>query len=65
MIMLYLHYKRSYEYFAASQGGALIQLAAGHVASEAEVAANFEYQKRQIAKDIQDMTEPSTRPFPA
>lgn len=58
---------REKEPFAASQGGVLIQLATSHVASEEEVLANLEYQKRQVTKDIQKMTEPehSPGPFPA
>jgi len=43
--------------FAASQGGALVQLMSSHVATEDEVLADYERQKRQVAKDIKDMTE--------
>jgi hypothetical protein len=45
------------EDFAASQGGAQVQLASSHVASEEEVAANLEIQKRQVVRDIINMTE--------
>lgn len=44
----------SVEEFAASQGGALVQLAASHVATEDEVTAG----KRQVERDIVNMTEP-------
>lgn len=49
------------EAFAASQGGALVQLMSSHVASEEEVRANMEYEKRRVAQDIRDMTEPDSR----
>jgi hypothetical protein len=52
------------EPFAASQGGVLVQLASSHVASEEEVRANMEYEKRRVAQDIYDMTEPDTRRGP-
>lgn len=50
------------EDFAASQGGALVQLASSHVASEEEVATNMEREKRQVARDIINMTEPDSAP---
>ena len=55
------------EHFGASQGGALIQLAAGHVASEEEVAQNLAYERRRVTQDIYAMTEPEriTAPYPA
>ena len=63
-----LHYMTSKpataEEFAASQGGAQVQLATSHVASEEEVAANLEIQKRQVARDIINMTEPESAPGP-
>jgi hypothetical protein len=52
------------EHFAASQGGALIQLATSHVASEAEVAENLRQEKRQVVGDILNMTEPEKGPGP-
>ena len=52
------------EAFAASQGGALVQLMSSHVASEEEVRANMEYEKRRVAQDIRDMTEPDSRRGP-
>lgn len=54
----------SAEDFAASQGGAQIQLVTSHVASEEEVAANLEYEKRQVTHDILTMTEPELFPGP-
>ena len=52
------------EAFAASQGGVLVQLMSSHVASEEEVRANMEYEKRRVAQDIRDMTEPDSRRGP-
>ena len=52
------------EEFAASQGGALVQLASSRVLSENEVAANLEIEKRQVARDILNMTEPEYTPGP-
>jgi len=52
------------EEFAASQGGAQQQLMSTHVASEAEVAANFQLNKRQVVHDILKMTEPESFPGP-
>jgi hypothetical protein len=52
------------EHFAASQGGALIQLATSHVASEEEVAENLRQEKRQVVGDILNMTEPEKGPGP-
>jgi hypothetical protein len=55
------------EHFAASQGGALQQLMAGHVASEEEIAEMRNYNKRIVVRDILNMTEPErmTGPLPA
>lgn len=52
------------EHFAASQGGALVQLATSHVASEEEVAENLRQEKRQVVGDILNMTEPENGPGP-
>uniref|UniRef100_A0A6C0KX91 Uncharacterized protein n=1 Tax=viral metagenome TaxID=1070528 RepID=A0A6C0KX91_9ZZZZ len=52
------------EPFAASQGGVLVQLMSSHVASEEEVRANMEYEKRRVAQDIREMTEPDSRRGP-
>ena len=52
------------EDFAASQGGAFIQLATSKVPTEAEAAANYEYEKRQTIHDILNMTEPELYPGP-
>jgi len=67
LVLSLRHLNREKEPFAASQGGALIQLATSHVASEEEVLANLEYEKRQVTRDILKMTEPerSSGPFPA
>jgi len=64
LVIIALHSKRINESFMASQGGALIQLMAGHVASEEEVAANLEQQKKQVTSDILNMTEPERFPGP-
>ena len=53
-----LAYLAKKEYFAASQGGAQIQLATSHVYSEDEMRENLEYQKKQVTQDIYKMTEP-------
>ena len=53
------------EHFGSSQGGALIQLMAGRVSSEHEVAMEREYNKRRVAEDIIGMTEPERKPYPA
>ena len=55
------------EHFAASQGGALQQLNAGHVASEEEVTQMREYNKKIVVRDILNMTEPERNagPLPA
>jgi hypothetical protein len=54
----------STEDFAASQGGALQQLMSTRVLSEAEVAQNLRYEKRQVVNDILNMTEPESLPGP-
>ena len=65
VIILALHnYNRTKVPFAASQGGALQQLMAGHVASEAEIREMMEYNKKRVVHDIVSMTEPETRPGP-
>ena len=52
------------EDFAASQGGAFIQLATSKVPTEAEAAADYEYEKRLTIRDILSMTEPELYPGP-
>lgn len=52
------------EDFAASQGGAQVQIVTSHVASEEEVMANLINEKRQVTKDILSMTEPELFPGP-
>lgn len=65
VIILALHYNnRRSEPFAASQGGALQQLMAGHVASEEEIREMMEYNKKRVVHDIISMTEPESRPGP-
>lgn len=63
LIMILIHAK-NVENFAASQGGALIQLMSSHVASEEEVAENIERNKRIVVRDIINMTEPERMPGP-
>lgn len=55
------------EGFGASQGGAQVQLAAGRVYSEDQLAELMRYQKRAVVRDILDMTEPESKqgPYPA
>ena len=55
---------RTTENFAASQGGALIQLMAGHVGSEEEMAQQCQMNKRIVVRDILNMTEPEGLPGP-
>lgn len=50
------------EYFIASQGGVLQQLASSRVSSEQEVYNNLESEKRQVVGDILKMTEPESFP---
>jgi len=65
VLILALHlYNTKKENFAASQGGAQIQLIAGHVASEQEIAEMVKYQKRQVVKDLLNLTEPERYPGP-
>jgi len=64
LVLVAIHSRRIKESFMASQGGAMIQLMAGHVASEEEVAANLEYQKKRVTSDILNMTEPERFPGP-
>jgi hypothetical protein len=65
VVLLALHnYNRNREPFAASAGGALQQLNAGHVASEAEIHEMMEYNKKRVVHDIISMTEPESRPGP-
>jgi hypothetical protein len=66
-LLLVAFHRSQKEAFGASQGGAQIQLATSHVASEEEVAANYEYNKRRVSQDILDMTEPERygTPVPA
>jgi hypothetical protein len=64
MIQFLSNQQPTAEDFAASQGGALIQLATSHVASEEEVAENLEREKRQVTNDIINMTEPEVFPGP-
>jgi len=63
LIMILVHVK-NVEHFAASQGGALIQLMSSHVASEEEVAENMRRNKRIVVRDILNMTEPERMPGP-
>ena len=63
ILAIHLNNKRL-EHFAASQGGALQQLMAGHVASEEEVRQLAEYQKKQVVHDILRLTEPERVPGP-
>lgn len=52
------------EAFAASQPGTLIQLASTRVVSEQDMADMIQANKRQVVRDILDMTEPEGRPGP-
>lgn len=63
LIMILVHAK-NVEHFAASQGGALVQLMSSHVASEEEVAENMLRNKRTVVRDIINMTEPESMPGP-
>ena len=63
LVSLYF-YQIIKEPFAASQGGAQIQLAAGRVYSEDDMAELLKYQKRTVVRDIIDLTEPESRPGP-
>lgn len=64
ILILSIHFYNRKEPFAASQGGALQQLMAGHVASEDEVRELMAYQKRQVVHDITKLTEPESGPGP-
>ena len=66
LILIFIQVKKV-EHFAASQGGALQQLMAGHVASEEEVRQMREYNKKIVVRDILNMTEPERMvgPLPA
>jgi len=64
IFILSLHYYNRKEPFAASQGGALQQLMAGHVASEEEIQELMKYNKRQVVQDITRLTEPESGPGP-
>jgi flagellar basal body-associated protein FliL len=57
-------YEPTKEDFAASQGGALVQLATSHVASEEEMEENLKAEKQQTVRDILNMTEPESFPGP-
>jgi predicted membrane protein len=63
-LMLILVHINDVENFAASQGGALIQLMSSHVASEEEMAQMREINKRMVVRDIINMTEPESLPGP-
>ena len=64
-LMLILVHINDVENFAASQGGALIQLMSSHVASEEEMAQMREINKRMVVRDIINMTEPESLPGPS
>lgn len=55
------------EAFAASQGGAQVQLKAGKVYSEEEMSELLKYQKHAVVRDIVSLTEPESKggPYPA
>jgi len=70
LLVLVIHFycrlqkKARTEAFAASQGGVLVQLATSHVASEEEIKAQMEQNKRQVVSDILKLTEPENSPGP-
>jgi hypothetical protein len=64
LLFLALKIKGLREEFAASQGGALVQLMASRVMSEDELREYQEKNKRQVTQDILGMTEPDGRPGP-
>jgi hypothetical protein len=64
LFLLALKIKETRERFAASQGGAQQQLAAGRVLSEDQVREYSEANKRQVVADILNLTEPEGRPGP-
>jgi len=53
------------EYFAASAGGTLIQLASSRVSTPAEINQAMEEEALLVEAGLQQMTEPSGPPFPA
>jgi len=65
-LTIFYYYEQN-EPFAASQGGAQIQLMAGKVYSEDEMETMLKYQKRAVVRDIVDLTEPESQggPYPA
>jgi len=62
LVAFYLYQTK--EPFAASQGGAQIQLAAGRVYSEEDMVDLLKQQKRTVVRDIIDLTEPESKPGP-
>jgi hypothetical protein len=64
LLLLSLKINQTREAFAASQGGAQVQLAASRVMSEEEMHMYHEQNKRQVTQDILDMTEPESYPGP-
>lgn len=67
ILLSMFYYYQMNEPFAASQGGAQIQLMAGKVYSEDEMEEMLKYQKKAVVRDIIDLTEPETQggPYPA
>jgi hypothetical protein len=67
ILLFMFYYYEINEPFAASQGGALIQLMAGKVYSENEMEEMLKYQKKAVVKDILGLTEPDSQsgPYPA
>lgn len=63
LLFMFFYYERN-EPFAASQGGAQVQLMAGKVYSEDEMEQMLKYQKRAVVRDIVDLTEPESKPGP-
>ena len=66
LLLLTLKIRETREKFAASQGGVLVQLASSRVMSEDEVREYTEQNKRQVTRDILNMTEPESQdgPYP-
>ena len=63
LLFMFSYYERK-EPFAASQGGALVQLMAGKVYSEDEMEEMLKYQKKAVVRDIVYLTEPESKPGP-
>jgi hypothetical protein len=64
LLLSMFYYYEMNEPFAASQGGAQIQLMAGKVYSEDEMEELLKYQKKAVVRDIVDLTEPESMPGP-